>query len=534
MADNIVALPRSSNQALGIAKYAVQFLRGEGGPAGDPSPGVLARTQMFYTDAQLCGISALALGANAPNRLWHMAQTKRVVQGVKGVPLIGGTGLYQPEWAALVNGAAVREWDANGTSFAYFPKLGLVKGEFGHNDWYGLAIAAAQLTGQGGKDALRGMVLHDQIRVILGGAFALKDYRIDHVLHGGIASAAVWGAMTGATPEQIEMGIGAFVAHHVPFRAIRAGHHLSDSKGASAGITMKAAIEAMDMCANGFIGPRDIFRNPLALFRLMEGPGQYFARIGSPVTPNITTEDASPFDLYFALAGDEFAIQGMHTKLGLYEHQSASAIQALIDLLTANPHLLNDIEGGKFKKIVIKAYRDAFNIIGDPAKRDPHNRQSADHSMCYIIATLIRKALETKRVGWKELMLVPEDYAQAALFNPVTRRLMSLIHFEWGGPTFDAGYPEGIPTSMDITDLDDRVFSSGLVMFPGGHAANHRAPNPVAFDEVVRHKWQTLGALAVADPSSLVNRYMSVGTMSHADLLAIDQLPFAIGEATAI
>ena len=42
----------------------------------------------------------------------------------------------------------------------------------------------------------------------------------------------------------------------------------------------------------------------------------------------------------------------------------------------------------------ITIYEPAFGIIGDPAKRDPRTRQSADHSMVYIIATLLRKAFE--------------------------------------------------------------------------------------------------------------------------------------------
>ena len=47
----------------------------------------------------------------------------------------------------------------------------------------------------------------------------------------------------------------------------------------------------------------------------------------------------------------------------------------------------------------ITIYEPAFGIIGDPAKRDPQTRQSADHSMVYIIATLLRKAIETQRTA---------------------------------------------------------------------------------------------------------------------------------------
>ncbi len=41
-------------------------------------------------------------------------------------------------------------------------------------------------------------------------------------------------------------------------------------------------------------------------------------------------------------SGDDFAVMGMHFKLGLYEHQSAGAIQGLMDLLAAHPRLLDD------------------------------------------------------------------------------------------------------------------------------------------------------------------------------------------------
>lgn len=69
---------------------------------------------------------------------------------------------------------------------------------------------------------------------------------------------------------------------------------------------------------NGFIGPKDIFRNPEALFRQFEP----------------TTGDKSPFDIVLSKSGDDFAVMGMHFKLGLYEHQSAGAIHGLIELIS--------------------------------------------------------------------------------------------------------------------------------------------------------------------------------------------------------
>ena len=48
-----------------------------------------------------------------------------------------------------------------------------------------------------GKKALLAMIAHDEIRGRLAEVFSLKSYKIDHVAHGAIASAAVYGALTG-------------------------------------------------------------------------------------------------------------------------------------------------------------------------------------------------------------------------------------------------------------------------------------------------------------------------------------------------
>src|SRR5205814_15971 len=146
--------------------------------------------------------------------------------------------------------------------------------EFGHNDFYPVAIAAAQLRGLNGRQTLVAMILLDEIRGRLAEVFALKDYKIDHVVHGAIASAATYGAILGATAEQIESAIGLVVAHYIPFRAIRAGKQLSDSKGASAAISAEVAVLSMRRAMRGFVGPADIFRNPEAIFCLFEKPAE--------------------------------------------------------------------------------------------------------------------------------------------------------------------------------------------------------------------------------------------------------------------
>lgn len=505
---NFINLPRNTNQALGIGQYAVDFISGK---VGKPDVAVLERTELFHADAVICGLSALACRTNAPTILRAEALDYAVAKLELGACVFGSSQRVQPEKAVVANGAAVREWDSNGTNFGFNPSLNHTAGEFGHNDFYGVAIAACQQRGLDGKAALRAMLCLDEVRGRLAEVFSLKTYKIDHVVYGAIASAAVYGALMGATPHQIESAIGMVVAHYIPWRAIRAGKQLSDSKGASAAISSEVAVLSMKRALRGFVGPKDIFRNPESMFR-------QFTKTGGD----------SPFDLVLAHSGGDWAIMGMHFKLGLYEHQSAGALQGLINLINDNPALLAN-GGSKIKGIKIKAYEPAFGIIGDPAKRDPHTRQSADHSMVYIVATMLRKAVEmagteafkSDTTGshdgvWKQLMLSPFDYDGKSIPHTLTRSLMQKVSFEHGGAEYDAKYPDGIPTSMFITDDAGKSYDSQLVMYPAGHARNTTAD----LKGILQHKFRLLGTLGVGDGAvdGLVARLSGLEKRSAAEV----------------
>jgi len=508
-------LKKNSNQARGIAEYAINFMKSNS--AIDSQ--VYERVRLFHTDSVFCGVSALALKTNAPNILKREAEHRyRVSESSKDINVskcIGSSVWVSSEKAIAANASAVREWDSNGTLFGYNPSVpGHNAGEFGHNDYYPVVIAACQNKGDyTGKDALRGMILLDEIRGRLAEVFSLKSYKIDHVVHGAVASAATYGAMLGCSAEQIEHAIGMVIAHYIPWRAIRAGKQLSDSKGASAAISTEAAIMSMHRAMDGFIGPKDIFRNPEAIFRYFEPT---------------KGKDESPFDIILSNEGDDFAVMGMHFKLGLYEHQSAGAINGLLKLLREKPELLHKGDHKNIKKITITAYEPAYGIIGDKAKWNPTTRQSADHSMVYIISTILRKALESRdsldpssniKEYWKTLMLTPDDYSKKAIYNDVTRALMDKIEFLHGGEKYDSKYPEGIPSSVEIQTPDSKKHDSGFIMFPGGHARN----TDTDLKDVLSHKFKLLGNLSMAekDFAKLLTKLENIDKASNDDLKSI-------------
>lgn len=152
-----------------------------------------------------CGISALAMKTNAPNILRNEAESSfkanenQAKLGMKVSKCLGSSVWVSAEKAIAANIAAVRELRSNGTLFEYNPHTSTNDiGEIGHNDYYPVVIAACQnnesLTG---KDALKGMILLDEIRGRLTEVFSNKPYKINHVVHGAVASTATYGAMLG-------------------------------------------------------------------------------------------------------------------------------------------------------------------------------------------------------------------------------------------------------------------------------------------------------------------------------------------------
>ena len=144
-----IQILKNSNQGLKLAEYAASFMK-----KGQPSDAVIERTKLFHTDSVICGISALAQRTNAPTILKNEASLyeKKSDNALKKLKFysrcFGSTSLVPVEKAVLANCAAVREWDSNGTVFGYregFPQH--QAGEFGHNDFYPVVIAAASHNG---------------------------------------------------------------------------------------------------------------------------------------------------------------------------------------------------------------------------------------------------------------------------------------------------------------------------------------------------------------------------------------------------
>ena len=114
--------------------------------------------------------------------------------------------------------------------------------------------------------------------------------------------------------------------------------------------------------------------------------------------------------------------------------------------------------------------------------------------------------------AWCQWMLTPLDYSHAAIHDTQTRAIMQKIQFQHGGPEYDSRYPDGIPTSVEIRMSRGRVLSSGLMMYPMGHARNTHP----CFKDVLHHKFLLLGEIATT-PTRFKEYLKRLSGQTHAN-----------------
>jgi len=117
----------------------------------------------------------------------------------------------------------------------------------------------------------------------------------------------------------------------------------------------------------------------------------------------------------------------------------------------------------------IDTFRAAYEIIAkDPEKWDPRTRETADHSIQYIVCAALQDGEITERTFDLERIRRPDTLE--LLQRRTTVELDEAL---------TAGYPEGIPNRITVTTADGRTLVRE-VTYPRGHARN-----PMTDEELV-------------------------------------------------
>ena len=253
-----------------------------------------------------------------------------------------------PELAAFANGCMIRYLDLNDT-FAG-------PGGVGHpSDYLAAALAAAESVGAGGREVILGLVLAYEVYARMTDAAGLGHHLWDQPVFGVMASAAATARVMGLTLEQTANAISLATVANVALEETRLGT-VSLWKGCAAANASRNGVFAARLAAAGMTGPGEVF----------EGRGGFCAALGCRLAP----PDLGP--------GGDFAI--LHANLKRYPAGffSQTAIEAAVQLRSEAPEATS-------WRLGTFPYGEHV-MAGDPEKWRPTTRETADHSLPYVVA----------------------------------------------------------------------------------------------------------------------------------------------------
>ncbi len=329
----------------------------------------------------------------------------------------------------FANGCATRYFDFNDT---YLSKEALHP-----SDTIPAVFAAAEIARADGRKVIEGIVVAYEVAARLADAYSIRGRGWDHVVYIAIASAAAAAKVLDLDVDWIEHAINHAVNNNWSLRQTRAGE-LSMWKGCAAANASRNGLFAALLAWRGMTGPAPVFEGEFGAFKV--------ALCGDKFDiPVMGGEDGAPYKI-------------LQTSIKYWpvEYHAMSAVEAALDIVRE----VGRVNPDEVESIEVKTFDVAYKIIvKDPEKWDPRTRETADHSMPYIIAA----ALIDGKV-WLDTFK-PERYLAEDV-----RKLMKKMRVEVD-PEHDALYPEGIKNTIKVKFKDGRTVEKSST-YPPGHFKN--------------------------------------------------------------
>ncbi|MGI0100490.1 MAG: MmgE/PrpD family protein [Candidatus Micrarchaeaceae archaeon] len=388
---------------------------------------------------------AIAASRSLPARI-AMASIQDT-KGPKAATILGTRRKTDPSLAAFINGAMARYLDYNDT---YDSK------ELSHpSDNIMPIIAVAEAFGKSGKDAILGIVLAYELQCRLCDAANLWKLGWDHVIYGLIsvsgASSRIMGIGTKKTTQAINIALNS----HLTMRQLRSGE-ISMWKAPAFSNSARNAIFAATLAGNGMTGPAPVFEGAMGFWKEVSGRFSVDTR-------------------KFGGRRGRFKINDTLIKYFPAEVRSQTTIFAALE---ARKHIgsIADI-----KSIEIGTNEAGWKIIGrDPEKWDPKTKETADHSLPYVVAVALMDGNVT-----------PESYLEKRFRDGKTLKLMksiTVVERRKYTEMFDKG---GTVNASDVVIKlkDGRTIRKGII-YSKGHPKNPMNDSDVEekFRKLVRNR----------------------------------------------
>ena len=343
------------------------------------------------------------------------------VEAKDGARILGTNHRTLPELATFANGVMVRYLDGNDT----------LPGGGGHpSDVIAPMLAVAEARKRDGEALITAIALAYEIYYAFFKGFCMRDRGMDHVLYTAVASAVGAGKLLGLDASKLGHAVALAITPNIALHATRRGD-LSMWKGVAAGNAARNGVFAALLAEQGMTGPENAIEGSHGLRELT---GRF---------------ELGPL----AQAGGDFRVTQSNIKFFLSEYHSQAPITLALQLS-------REVPPDEIETVTINTYWFAWHEIGsEPEKWHPTTRESADHSLPFIVAAVLIDGAFSDAI-----------FSEARLKDAKVHALADKVRVV-EDPAFTKRFPAEIPCRIDIRTRRGEM-KSASVDFPRGHVRN--------------------------------------------------------------
>ncbi len=326
-----------------------------------------------------------ALAAVQNDDMQAMYRFTEKLGGVEEATVLGATWRSNAPNAALMNGLLIRALDYNDIYWVQDPSH--------PSDLLGTALAAAEVNHCTGRDLITAIVLAYELemRWCHAASPGIREVGWHHATLTQFVSPLVAGKLYNLDLDQMVAAVGICASSHFTLGGVVAGH-LTNMKNTADPLAAQAGVFAALMAREGYSGPVAILEGKEGLFEVLH---------------NVRWESE---ELFKGL-GEDFLITTCSYKAFPTEALTHQPISAVLHLRQKH-----QIDPSAIDEILVETTSRGADILSDPSKYKPDTRETADHSLPYVIAAAAADG-----------QVLPESFDDEKLFDPTIRNLLPKI-----------------------------------------------------------------------------------------------------------
>ncbi len=402
----------------------------------DLPPDALRQAKRFLLDSLGC-----ALGGYRQHDVKLALAVFAEIAGRGPATVIGSGTRMDVVSAAFLNALMVRVMDYNDIYWKQDPSH--------PSDIIPAAIAGCERQGSDGRELAVGICIgHEFEQRLCEAAFpGIRERGWHHATLTAFVAPIVAGRALRLPWEKIQHAIGIAASHHATLGAVTAGK-LTMMKNTVDPMAIQAGVLAALLAQQGYTGPEHIIDGKEGLVHCF-GPDW-------------------KLDVLTAGLGEGWRITTCGMKAFPTEALTHAPISAVLAIVKAN-----DLRPEQVAEVHIRSLSKAADILADPSKYDPRSKETADHSLPYVIAAAI-----------VDRNVTPAQFTAAKIADPVIREQLHKVKVV-ADPEVEKLFPALQRVIVRLTTTDGRAFDQQLD-YPKGDPRN-----PLT-DEEIEEKFEAL------------------------------------------